>query len=243
LRLQRGMSLVLADVGMGKTTLSRKLMQVLKTDPQIHSALIFNPVYENEKEFLEDLLERFHLPFDRTNRRSTVLEMMKTIEKYLFESCVEQDGIVMLLIDEAQKLSDPCLEILRSLLNYETNDRKIFQLVLMGQMELLPRISGIHNLWDRIAMKQTIPPLDEEETGELIGFRLLRAGSTGKTPLFDAESIAMIYKKTGGYPRRIAMLCHSALQQLVMRRLKRVEAPLMEELTTQVINTPANVLS
>ena len=82
----------------------------------------------------------------------------------------------MLLIDEAQKLSDPCLEILRSLLNYETNDRKIFQLILMGQMELLPKISKIHNLWDRIAMKQVIHPLDEPQTGELIEFRLKRAG-------------------------------------------------------------------
>lgn len=231
IELKRGLSLILGDVGTGKTTLSRRLAQLLKADMHITMAMVLNPIYETEKQFLADLAERFHITTEfGNNSEPRVLDYMKAIEKFLFEVSVEQQKTIVLLIDEAQKLSEPCLEILRSLLNYETNEYKILQLILMSQMELLPRISQIKNLWDRIALKYVINPLEEDEVKEMITFRLKQAGYISRYPLFNNEAINVIYNYTQGYPRRIAMLCHDALEYLVMHKKDSVTKEVVYEL-------------
>jgi len=231
IELRRGLSLVLGDVGTGKTTLSRKLSQLLAEDPGLVMAMVLNPVYESEKQFLSDLSERFHIVVDSGNGSApTLLDYMKSFEKFLFEQGVQQDKTVVLLIDESQKLSEPCMEILRTLLNYETNEYKILQLVLMGQMELLPRISRINNLWDRIAVKYFINPLEEDEVRELINFRLHKAGYVSREPLFDDAAVRAVYNHTQGYPRKIAMLCHDALEYTVMYNKRRVDRQVIHDL-------------
>ncbi|MDD5136882.1 MAG: phage tail protein, partial [Candidatus Omnitrophica bacterium] len=90
IELRRGLSLVLGDVGTGKTTLSRKLSQLLLSESGLLMTMILNPIYESEKQFLADLAERFHI-FVSTSDGSmpTILDYLKAIEKYLFEECVE----------------------------------------------------------------------------------------------------------------------------------------------------------
>jgi general secretion pathway protein A len=237
--LKRGMSLILGDVGTGKTTLSRKLSQLFSRDPNIFMSVILNPVYETEKQFLADLMERFHIPAE-AHRDFTVLEYMKVIEKFLFEKGVEEGKTIILLIDEAQKMTPACLEVLRSLLNYETNEYKILQLILMGQKELLPCISQINNLWDRIALKHTLNPLREEEVKDLISFRLLQAGYMSHTPLFTYGAVRAIYQRSQGYPRKIAMLCHNALEYLVMHERKTVDAEMVETLIHREVHPVAS---
>ncbi len=231
IELRRGLSLVLGDVGTGKTTLSRKLSQLLAEDPGLVMAMVLNPVYESEKQFLADLSERFHIVVDSGNGSApTLLDYMKSFEKFLFEKGVQEDKTIVLLIDESQKLSDPCMEILRALLNYETNEYKILQLVLMGQMELLPRISRINNLWDRIAVKYFINPLEEDEVRELINFRLHKAGYVSREPLFDDAAVRAVFNHTQGYPRKIAMLCHDALEYTVMYNKHCVDRQVIHDL-------------
>ena len=214
IRLKRGLSLILGDVGVGKTTLSRKLLQVLKEQEQTSSHLILNPIYQSESEFLKALLKLFRIP--ASSEPLSVVEALEQIEHYLFEKGVENGQTVVLLVDEAQRMNSFSLEVLRTLLNYETNEYKLLQLVLMGQMELLPLVKGMKNFWDRISLRYVINPLDEEETRSLITFRLQHAGfSTGKD-LFTKEAIREIYHYTQGYPRRIAAICHDALEQVVM---------------------------
>ncbi len=228
--LKRGLSLVLGDVGTGKTTLSRKLSQLLKSDTGLIMTMILNPIYESEKQFLADLAERFQITVhsDSSHPAPTVLDYLKAIEKFLFEKCVEENKTIVLLIDESQKLTGPCIEILRTILNYETNEYKILQLILMGQMELLPRISEIKNLWDRIALKYMLNPLDEEEVKELIDFRMKQAGYASRYPIFTNGAINAIYNYTQGYPRRIAMLCHDALENLVMHNKETVTSEMIQ---------------
>lgn len=231
IELKRGMSLILGDVGTGKTTLSRKLSQLIKGEPNIVMAMILNPMYESEKQFLADLTERFHINTGFENdTKPTVLDYMKAAERFLFGKCVEEGKTIVLLIDESQKMIDPCFEILRSLLNYETNEYKILQLILMGQMELLPRVSRIKNLWDRIALKYVINPLGEEEVRDLIDFRLKQAGYESRYPLFGNDAINAIHNYTQGYPRKIAMLCHNALEYLVMHKKEMVNKEVIQEL-------------
>jgi len=124
-------------------------------------------------------------------------------------------------------LPDFVLEILRILLNYETNEYKILQLILVGQMELLPRISRIKNFWDRITLKYVINPIGEDEVCRMIDFRLKEAGFKGRQHLFSHEAVMMIWKYTQGYPRKLALMCHNALENLVMYDRKIVDEALV----------------
>jgi general secretion pathway protein A len=231
IELKRGLSVVLGDVGTGKTTLSRRLAQLLQAEDNLIMTMVLNPMYTTEEQFLMDLSERFHLKVGAENGRPpNPLDYMRTIEKFLFEQCVERNKTVVLLVDESQKLNDGCIEILRSLLNYETNEFKILQLILMGQMELLPRIARIKNFWDRIALKYVINPLEEDEIKELINYRLKQAGYISRYPLFDDAAVREIHGYTQGYPRKIAMICHDALEYLVMHKKDAVDKETIREL-------------
>jgi len=241
IELKRGLGLILGDVGTGKTTLSRKLAQILAAEENVIMSAILNPVYASEEEFLADLAKRFHIDITHDNGREPGrIDYLRAVEKFLFENGVENGKTIVLLIDEAQKLSFPCFETLRTLLNYETNEYKILQVILMGQMELLPIINRIKNLWDRISLKYMINTLEETEVRELINFRLKQAGYVSRYPLFTVDSVSAIYAHTQGYPRRIAILCHDALEYLVMYRKEMVTREMIEELIRREIN-PENI--
>jgi general secretion pathway protein A len=225
--LRRGLCVVMGDVGTGKTTLSRKLATVLRDEPHVRFHMILNPYFENQTQFLARLASvlRLDLP-----ARAIGPDYMEAIERYLFQYGVEEDRTVVLLIDEAQILPDFVLETLRILLNYETNEYKMLQLVLVGQMELLPRLSRMENFWDRIAMKYVLNPLDMEEVRDMIAFRLGQAGYRGEGPLFTDSAIQRIWEHTQGYPRKLAQLCHNALEALIMYDRTLVDEALVQTL-------------
>jgi general secretion pathway protein A len=228
LSLKRGLSVILGDVGTGKTTLSRKLAQVVRDEPNVVLYMILNPYFKSQKQFLARLTSLFRA--DTESRRSSGLDCIEAVEQFLYRTGVEEQRTVVLLIDEAQLLPDYVLEILRILLNYETNEYKILQLVLVGQMELLPRLSRMQNFWDRIALKCVIHPLDLEETREMISFRLRQAGHRGASGLFAEEAIKLIHEYTRGYPRQLSLFCHNSLESLVMQGKRMVDEALVQEL-------------
>ena len=225
-RLRRGLSLILGDVGTGKTTLSRTLLQSFHGEDGFLFHMILDPTYKSEFQFLSQLVRMFGV---RPAFRST-LDYKDAIERYLFQKGVEEHRTIILMIDEGQKLSTPFLEILRTLLNYETNEYKLLQLVIFGQMELLPRLRKIKNFLDRISLKYIINPLDEHETKQIIEFRSAQAGFNSGRTLFAEEAVHLIFERTQGYPRRIAILCHDALEALVMDSKSMVDAELIRNL-------------
>lgn len=227
IRLKRGLSLILGDVGTGKTTLSRALLQSFSTDEDDYIFhMILDPDFKSEYQFLAHLTKLFGLtPFFRST-----IDYREAIEKYLFQKCVEEHKTVVLLIDEGQKLSMPLLEILRTLLNYETNEQKLLQLVILSQMELLPKVKKIRNFMDRVSLLYLINPLDERETGEMINFRLRQAGYEGEQSLFTQEAVKKIYQYTQGYPRQIAMLCHKAMEYLIMESRDTITGDVIDNL-------------
>jgi general secretion pathway protein A len=241
--LKRGLSVILGDVGTGKTTLSRKLAQALADDERVILKMVLNPSFRTERQFLSSVAALFRV---KTSPRATALEIMEAIERYLFTVGVEQGKTVVLLIDEAQMLPDFVLETLRILLNYETNEFKILQLVLVGQMELLPRIAERSNFWDRIALKYVINPLGEAEIRRLLDFRLRQAGYEGEGSLFTDEAVSLISRHTQGYPRKLAFFCHNCLEALVMHDKRLVTPDIVRELIDSEVKSvpvPAHTIA
>lgn len=229
LRLRRGLSVILGDIGTGKTTLSRKLIQELKNRRDVLFHIVLDPSFENENMFLRSLARNFDIQI-KEFPEPTSLDIRDALERFLFQKGVTENRSVVLIIDEAQKLNDMSLEVLRVLLNYETNEYKLLQLVLLGQTELHEKIMNIPNFFDRISFKYTLNPFSLKETEEMIHFRLRRAGYQSRMHLFLKDAVVEIYRATQGYPRRITMLCHKALKELVMRNKSVVSAGIIEDI-------------
>ena len=224
------MNLILGDVGTGKTTLSRKLYQILSADSGFDFHIILNPTFPSETAFLAKLAELFHPQTNHTN--FSAADYFNAIEKKLLELDSKEKKTVVILIDEAQKLDRPLLEILRTLLNFETNEYKLVQLVLMSQLELLPKIVGLKNFWDRIALKYMLNPLSLIEMKEMIEFRLHEAGYKAKLPLFTEDAYEEIYAHSEGYPRRTTALCHNLLERIVMDNKEVINRKIVQQVVS-----------
>jgi general secretion pathway protein A len=235
LRLRRGLSVVFGDVGTGKTTLSRKLLHELNKRGDMIFHMILNPSFNGESSFLASLVRNFDidLPKGLDVKTADIMELRDLIEQYLILKTLEEQRTIVLLIDEAQKLDLATLETLRILLNFETNDHKLIQLVLFGQLELYSKVIHMSNFIDRISFKYTLNPLDVDETKELIEFRINKAGYNAQHRLFLDEAISEIYTNTKGYPRKINMLCHKILKELVVQGQEIVDASLVKEVISK----------
>lgn len=231
LRLKRGLNVVLGDIGTGKTTLGRKLIQMMKEREGFLFHIVLNPFYPTEELFFDALCRRLGIQLQVP--APTIVDYSEALERFLFQKAVEEKKTVTLIIDEAHKLTPSSLEALRILLNYETNDTKLLQLILLGQTELLPLIESMPNLNDRISMRCMLKPISLQETAEMIDFRLKEAGYESDEPLFTKEAVAEIFRNTSGYPRRISLLCHKALRLLVMTKGARVDEELINKIVEQ----------
>ena len=227
-RLKRGLSVILGDIGTGKTTLGRKLVQMLKEREGFIFHMVLDPTYPSEEQFFSALIRTLGIGVAAPS--PSLVDYRDVLERYLFHQGIQERQTVVLIIDEAHKLNALSLEALRILLNYETNEVKLLQLVLLGQMELLPLLTGMPNLMDRISLRCMLAPLDLAETRRMIQFRLQEAGYRSALTLFTDEAVEKVYEYSEGYPRRIAMLCHRALRALVMHRQRMVEGEMIEEL-------------
>lgn len=238
IRLKRGVTLILGDVGTGKTTLSRKLFQTLKARKDIIFSMVLDPTYENERVFLDSLVRTFKI--NMTVENPTLLDYKESIKEYLFRKGVEEKKTIVFLIDEAQKLNELSLEVLRVLLNYETNEYKMIQLVLLGQLELVPQLKKMQNFTDRISYTHMLQPFAKDEIAEMINFRLARAGFHCRNKLFTDDSIREIYDYTGGSPRRVTLICHEALRTLIMENKTQVTKDVIKNIIAHdVLHTAA----
>ncbi|MFC1807531.1 ExeA family protein [Candidatus Omnitrophota bacterium] len=231
IRLRRGLNVILGDVGTGKTTLSRMLIQIFKDEPDYIFHMILDPSYKTEFQFLSSLGKMFGVT---PSFRST-LDYKDALERYLFQKGVDENKHIILLIDEGQKLTPTQIEILRTLLNYETNEYKLLQLVILSQIELLPKIRRIKNFMDRINLKYIINPLDERETRAMINFRLQQSGYASNEELFTSGAIRLVYQHTQGYPRQISMLCHDALEALIMQNAQVIDESMIEDIVAHEV--------
>ena len=238
LRLKRGLSVLLGDAGTGKTTLSRKLIQELKSRNDCIFHMILDPSLEDTTSFLVSFAKNFGMEYSGNEGRVPSIEdLRESLQRFLFQKGAVENQTVILIVDEAQKLNPAALEILRVLLNYETNEFKLLQIVLLGQLELQDRIKAIPNFFDRISYKGKLEPLAYEEMREMILFRVKQAGYQARMELFLEDAFRAIYDYTGGYPRQVTLLCHRALKELLLKNKFVADVELIEKLIHEEVCT------
>jgi len=201
---RKGFIQVTGEVGAGKTTICRTVLEQLRAG--YATALILNPVMTGIQ-MLRAILREFSLS-DRGNDRARLLQRL---DEFLLARAQAGDEVV-LFIDEAQDLSDELLEDVRLLSNLETDDRKLLQIVLLGQPELRARLDEpeLRQLRQRITVRYHIEPLDPRETEAYIVHRLSVAGSNGR-PTFTPAALRSIHGYSRGIPRMINAVCDKTL--------------------------------
>ena len=225
IRLRRGLGLVFGDVGTGKTTLVRVLVQSLQSEPAIDFYLILNPLFQSDFQFLEYLCKTFGVS---TPVRST-MDCLEALQNHLFHRGVDDGRTTVLIIDEGQNLTPSLIELPRSLLNFETNESKLLQLIILSQLEALPRFQRIRNFMDRVALKYVVNPFNEEETRRMIQHRLGKAGGAAGGPRFTEDAVRRIHLATQGYPRRINRVCQKALERAAVAGTRLIDAETVGE--------------
>ena len=202
---RKGYLVLTAEAGLGKTTALRSLSQLL-AESNVQSSLIFAPTLTGP-EFLELVLLNFGFKDVPTSKA----QRLKLLEEFLVRSDAE-GKILALIVDEAHQLSPELLEEVRLLGNFENNDCKLLQIVLVGQNELNDRLN-LPQLWQlkqRIAIRLALRRLDREAVEEYIRFRWAKVGGEDPTP-FASSAIDGIACWSNGIPRLINVICDNAL--------------------------------
>jgi general secretion pathway protein A len=193
------------EVGTGKTTLCRCLLEQLPEDVDI--ALIFNPRL-NSRELLASICDELRIAYPGAG--ASLKQLIDVLNHHLLETHARGRRTIV-LIDEAQNLSFEVLEQIRLLTNLETNRAKLLQIILVGQPELnqVLKRPNLRQLSQRITARYHLNPLSLRETGDYIRHRL-KVGGSGD-PIFTGPAVGEIHRRSGGIPRLINVICDRAL--------------------------------
>jgi len=218
IRREEGFVVITGEVGTGKTTLCRTLLKRL--DPNVDTAVILNPS-QSEEELLLAILGDLGIAVPPSATRK---ELLDALNAHLLESRAAGRRVV-LIVDEAQDLPVRILEQIRLLSNLETEREKLIQIILVGQVELSPKLCqrSLRQLNQRVAVRFRLPTLRPKETRAYVQHRLSRAGSE-RHDLFTWGALRLVHHLSGGVPRLINVVCDRALTAMYARRLNRVKA-------------------
>jgi type II secretory pathway predicted ATPase ExeA len=223
----RGFLSLIAEPGMGKTTLLFQLLQRWKG--YVHSAFLFQTQC-NSRELVRYLMDDLGLKSDGED----IVRMHSELNDFLFRE-TKAGRRVVVFIDEAQNLSDTVLETVRLLSDFEAPDKKLLQIILAGQPELSERLSrpGLAQLRQRIAIPARLEPLPAGEVVRYVHHRLQVAGYQGPE-LFSADALELIAKRSQGIPRLINNLCFNALSLSCAMQRRQVDAEVAREASEEL---------
>lgn len=226
-----GFVVITGEIGAGKTTLIRSLLSEI--DGTVKVINIFQTQL-NEIQFLQAVL--VDLGFDPKECTDDSKVLLLTMLKTHLVACHAQGKHVVLIVDEAQNLSPMVLEEIRMLAGIEMEQTKLLNVILVGQPELNETLQrpDLQQLVQRIRLRYHVGALTEDEISQYVTYRMVIAGAPDGS-LFEADTLPLIYKYSGGIPRRINMLCDTALicafadakkpitRQLVMEAVKELQ--------------------
>jgi len=228
-----GFVLLTGEIGAGKTTIARGFLEQLPAGCVV--AYVFNPQL-SALELLQTLLGEFGLPPLQGPERDSLKAHIDALNRFLL-AVHAQGRQALVVIDEAQALEPALLEQLRLLTNLETAERKLLQIVLIGQPELRGRIAGLEQLAQRVVARYHLGALTPDETAHYVEHRLGVAGLQGPLP-FDRPALRALHERTGGVPRRINLLADRALLGAYGQGQRQVGAALVERAAAEVFDTP-----
>ncbi len=199
-----GFVMLTGEIGIGKTTLIRYLLNQVEADMDV--AVIFNTNVVSE-DLIKFVLSEFEIDYSDGITKAKALE---ALYKFLIEK-YSKGRKVLLIIDEAQNLSYEALEEIRMLSNLQTDEDMLLQIMIVGQPELKEKLNDprLAQFAQRIAVSYHLSAMDLEQTNEYISHRIDKAG--GRTLLFSRDAIETIFKASGGIPRTINLLCDASL--------------------------------
>ena len=220
---RKGFITLTGEVGTGKTTILNALLQ--KLGPTVQTAYIFNTSLGVEDLFAA-LFEELDVEPIEPFRKTAALTRLN---HYLIDR-LKKGLQTLLIVDEAQNLSDAMLEEIRMLSNLETPESKLLQIMLVGQPELADKLSqpALRQLRQRVELRHAIRPLLSEETASYIRERLVVAGHP-RGELFTSSAERAVHRFSRGVPRVINVLCDNALIVAFSREAQRVSAQIVEE--------------
>lgn len=237
---REGFVVITGDIGTGKTTLCRALLDQI--DKNTYTALLLNPFLSQEdllKAILQDLgvLSRNH---ERVAARGfTTHELISVLHDFLL-SLIPSGRRVLVIVDEAQNLPVRILEQIRILSNLETDKEKLLQIALVGQLNLIPllRSPDLRQLDQRISIRYQLMPLDAGEAAAYVAHRLSIANGA-RTVTFTPKALELVHRYTGGIPRLINLLCDRSLLGGYSAQTRRIDAPIVAAAAEGIDLAPA----
>ena len=225
---RNGFIMITGEIGTGKTTICRNLLNQLDRDTEI--AIIFNPFLSPE-----ELLKKINTEFGIESKADNLLGLTEELNLHLLSASARGKNCV-LVIDEAQNLDTRVLEQIRLLSNLETDSIKLLQIVLIGQPELAQKLAAheLRQLNQRITARYHLKPLDEKETLQYIAYRLHVAGGKRASVHFDRKAIREVYRRSGGTPRVINALCDRALLIGYTKETHVITAPIIRQAAREI---------
>lgn len=226
-----GVVLLSGEIGTGKTTLCRSLLEQVPANCNV--AYVFNPK-QTVDELLETICSEFHIPKPDPNVRGGTRVWVDALNRFLLEQHAAGHNNV-LVIDEAQNLAPDVLEQLRLLTNLETSERKLLQIILIGQPELRDMLAQpqLEQLAQRVIAHYHLGPLNEDETESYVQYRMTIAGLSGPSP-FSRDAMRTIHRLSSGVPRRINLLCDRALLGAYAQGTKDVSKAMLEHAANEL---------
>src|SRR2546421_2170776 len=224
---RRGLAICFGAVGTGKTTIARELAARLEDDPSVSYVSITNPSFPTANQLLRAIMQEFGV--SQTHR--SYLELLNIYKNFLADQALNHHKTLVLLIDEAQTLKPPLLEMLRQLMNYESNDQKFLQVVLFAQEEFRARLQHprYRNLVNRTAMSSSIEALSLSETEAMLRHRWLIAGGKDNFP-FATDAIEQLFTYSKGIPRTQIILADNALLAAYLMQQRTINADLIHQI-------------
>jgi general secretion pathway protein A len=229
---RKGLILLTGDVGTGKTTLLYTALHLLDGNPavqhKIKTAVIVHPTLTRE-EFLESVLDEFDVHPSSQRRQARLEALLKTLLDVR-----RQGGLAVLVIDEAQMLTSELLQEIRTLLDLQTTQEKLLQVILCGQPAIEAKIDALNQVGQPLeVVRCTAMPLSQDETRDYVQHRMRIAGARSDS-VFLQESVARVHERSGGIPRLVNLLCAQGLSVAASRQTARVTPRMVEDAAAKI---------
>ena len=236
IKRKEGFIVLSGDIGTGKTTICRAVLEQL--EPNTFASLVFHPFVSVEELLREVLLDFGVIPREAVRAGklagASKHSLIRALHEFLL-SLVPLNGSAVLIIDEAQHLTRQVLEEVRIISNLETNQSKLLQIVLVGDLHLLEALAetDLRQLDQRVSLRAKLTPLNRDELEAYIAHRLWVARGSSSVA-FEPSALDLAHRITSGIPRVINLLCDRALMIAAQMHVNRVTSPIIAEAATNL---------